>query len=103
MPERRPTGTRRGLPEVDPGHSYTYTVCMKNITLSVDEKVLAAVRRYAAEHDSSVNGLVREFLNRIASSEDRAQKARSRIAELSRRSPARIGAITWKRDELHDR
>jgi hypothetical protein len=76
---------------------------MKNITLSVDEKVLAAVRRYAAEHDSSVNGMVREFLSRIADSEDRARKARSRIAELSRRSRARLGRINWKRDELHDR
>ena len=76
---------------------------MKNITLSVDEKVLAVVRRYAAERDSSVNGLVREFLNQIAYGEDRARKARSRIAELSRRSRARIGAINWKRGELHDR
>src|SRR5579864_3289676 len=31
-------------------HSYTYTVLMKNITLSVDENILAAVRRVAAEH-----------------------------------------------------
>ena len=76
---------------------------MKNITLSMDEKVLAAVRRYAAEHDSSVNGLVREFLNRIANREDRARKARLRIRELSGRSHARIGAITWNRDELHER
>ena len=36
---------------------------MKNITLSVDEKVLAAVRRYAVEHESSVNGLVREYFD----------------------------------------
>jgi len=76
---------------------------MKNITLSVDEKDLAAVRRYAAQHDSSVNGLVREYLRRIAVSEDRARMARARIRELSRRSPARLGAITWKRDELHER
>jgi hypothetical protein len=34
---------------------------MKTITLSVDEKVLAAVLRYAAERNSSVNALVREF------------------------------------------
>jgi hypothetical protein len=32
---------------------------MKNITLSVDEKVLAVVRRHAAEQNSSVNALVR--------------------------------------------
>ncbi len=76
---------------------------MKNITLSVDERVLAAARRYAAERDTSVNGIVREFLNSIAVSQDRARKARARIKELSRRSPARIGGITWKRDELHDR
>ncbi len=88
---------------IDREHSCTYTVSMKNITLSVDEKVLAAARRYALEHDSSINGLVREFLSRIAYREDRARKARSRIRELSRRSAARIGAITWKRDELHER
>jgi hypothetical protein len=76
---------------------------MKNITLSVDEKILAAVRRYAAERDSSVNGLVRDFLNRIATSADRARKARLRIRELSRRSPGRIGSLTWQRDELHER
>ncbi len=87
---------------IDASHSYTYTVFMKNITLSVDEKVLAAVRRYAAEHDSSVNGLVREYLQKIAFSEDRARMARTRIQELSRRSPARVGPVTWKRGELHD-
>ncbi len=76
---------------------------MKNITLSVDEKVLAAARRYAAEHDTTVNGLVREFLTQIAGSADRARSARARIRDLSRRSPARLGAITWKREDLHDR
>lgn len=76
---------------------------MKNITLSVDDDVLAAVRRYAAERDASVNGIVREYLNGIARKSDQAKKARTRIAELSRRSPARIGAITWDRDDLHGR
>ena len=38
---------------------------MKNITLSVDEKVLSAVRRYSAERESSVNALVREYLTGI--------------------------------------
>jgi hypothetical protein len=76
---------------------------MKNITLSVDNHVLAAVRRYAAEHDSSVNGIVREFLQGIASRGDRAKKARARIMALSRRSRARVGTITWSRDDLHER
>lgn len=76
---------------------------MKNITLSIDEGVLAAARRYAADRESSVNGLVREFLTGIAKSEDRARNARRRIRELSRRSKARIGSISWKRESLHDR
>jgi Family of unknown function (DUF6364) len=76
---------------------------MKNVTLSVDEDVLSAVRRYAAERDSSVNALVREFLTGIAEREDRAKKARRRIRKLSERSEARIGSSSWSRDELHAR
>ncbi|MBZ5499991.1 MAG: DUF6364 family protein [Acidobacteriia bacterium] len=76
---------------------------MKNITLSIDEQVLATVRRYAAERESSVNGLVREFLTGIAKSEDRARAARRRIRELSKKSKGRIGSLSWKRESLHDR
>ena len=86
------------------GDTVTHKLCiMKNITLSVDEKVLRAARRYAAERDSSVNGLVREFLTGIAEREDTARSARRRIRELSRRSNARIGAKSWTRDDLHAR
>jgi plasmid stability protein len=35
---------------------------MKNITLAIDDEVLRAARIYAAEHDTTVNALVREFL-----------------------------------------
>ena len=76
---------------------------MKNITLSVDEEVLASVRRYAAEQGSSVNALVREFLAGIHRHHDRASKARQRLQEMSRESKARIGSATWNRDELHER
>jgi hypothetical protein len=76
---------------------------MKNITLSVDEKVLAIVRRHAAEQNSSVNALVRGYLTNLAAHEDRANRARTRLRELSARSPGRLGKKTWKRDDLHDR
>jgi hypothetical protein len=76
---------------------------MKNVTLSVDQDVLLAVRKYAAERNSSVNALVREFLTDIAQREDRAKKARRRIRELSDRSTARIGSKSWTRGELHAR
>ncbi|MCU0960098.1 MAG: DUF6364 family protein [Pirellulaceae bacterium] len=76
---------------------------MKNITLSVDEEVLATVRRYAAEQGSSVNALVREFLAGIHQRQDRASQARKRLREMSRASKARRGSATWSRDEVHDR
>jgi len=84
-------------------HSYTYTVFMKNITLSVDEDILATVRRHAAERNSTVNALVREYLTRIAAHEDRAKRARARLRQLSKQSQGRLGEKTWKREDLHDR
>lgn len=74
---------------------------MRNVTLSVDETVLAVVRRYAAEHGSSVNALVREYLAVIARREDRAVQARERIKRLSRQSKARVGERHWRREDLH--
>ena len=76
---------------------------MKNITLSVDDDVLTKVRRYAAEHDATVNGLVRDYLTRLARHDDRAATARRRIRELSEQSEARIGGKTWDRVSLHER
>ena len=63
-------------------HSFTYIVDMKNITLSVDEQVLATVRRQAAEQNSSVNALVRDYLTKLAEHEDRAKRARARLQEF---------------------
>jgi len=76
---------------------------MKNITLSVDENILAAVRRHAAARDSTVNALVREYLTGLAAHEDRAKRARARLRQLSAQSPGRLGKKTWTREELHDR
>jgi hypothetical protein len=76
---------------------------MRNITLSVDDKVLNAVRRHAAEHNSTVNALVREYLTNIAAHGDRAKRARARLRQLSKQSQGRLGQKTWSREELHDR
>jgi hypothetical protein len=76
---------------------------VKNITLSVDAQVLTAVRRYAAEHDATINSLVRDYLKAIAEREDRAANARTQIRALSKKSPARIGNPKHSRDELHER
>ena len=74
---------------------------MKNVTLSVDEKTLAAARRYAAQHDTSLNKLVRGYLERIAKRQ--ARGVRRRIRELSEHSPARLSSRLPGRGELQDR
>ena len=76
---------------------------MKNITLSVDEEVLSAVRKHAAEHSTSVNQLVRDYLGEIALRENRARTARRRLRALSNKSTAKIGRASWTRDQLHER
>ncbi|MCI0652975.1 MAG: DUF6364 family protein [Methylococcaceae bacterium] len=76
---------------------------MKNITLSIDERVLEKVRRYASESGSSVNQLVREFLTGIAERNDRADQVKRQIRDLSEQSTAQIGSKSWTRDELHER
>ncbi len=76
---------------------------MKNVTLSVDEKILATARRYASERGTSVNALVREFLLGISRRRDRAGEARKQICEMSCKSAARIGSASRNRDDLHER
>lgn len=76
---------------------------MSNLTLRVENEVLQAVRRYAAEHETSVNHLVREFLAGIVQREDRAQEVRRRLRQLSECSTGRIGGRSWSRADLHQR
>jgi replicative DNA helicase len=76
---------------------------MKNITLSVDDEVLAAVRRHAAERNSTVNAMVRDYLTNLAQQQDRARRARARLRQLSKQSQGRLGTKTWSREDLHDR
>lgn len=77
---------------------------MKNITLAVDENDLDAVRVYAAEHRTTVNALVREYLAGIARQRRQAQAAMVRLRRLSEDSHAQLGPdYRFDRDSLHER
>jgi Family of unknown function (DUF6364) len=75
---------------------------MKNITLSVEEEVLAAARRYAHDRNSTVNALVREYLTNLARHEDSASRARDRLQKLSKKSKGELGSKV-RREDLHER
>ena len=76
---------------------------MKNITLAVEDEVLAEVRKYAAAHDTTVNALVRDYLGRLASFESRSKKAREELLKLAEESTLDLGAWKWNCEELYDR
>lgn len=76
---------------------------MKNITLNVDEKILAAVRRYAAERDSSVNALVREYLAAIAQREGPGGSGPQTLWSTRPAIEGRVGKRNWDRNGLHER
>lgn len=51
---------------------HTYHVCMKNITLAIDEETLAAGRAHADRHQTTLNALVRDLLAKTVHSDRNA-------------------------------
>ena len=77
---------------------------MKNVTLAVEEDVLAAVRKYAAARNTTVNGLVRDYLGKLAAQEDRGRAGEKELVELAKSSTFDPGEDwKWNREELYDR
>lgn len=77
---------------------------MKNITLSVDDKDLEAVRIYAAERQTTVNALVRDYLGQLARQRTQAQAAMARLRSLSLKSLAELGPdYKFDRASSHER
>ena len=64
---------------------------MKNLTLAVHDDFLDRVRVIAAERKTTVNGLVREYLGKLANEEARLADTRKRLRELMDNSTAELG------------
>ena len=77
---------------------------MANLTITIDDRLLKKARIRALEAGTSVNALLRAYLERYARS-GQASEALTGFARLARRSAATSGprGRTWTRDELHDR
>jgi plasmid stability protein len=74
-----------------------------NLTITVDETVLKKARIRAIEEGSSVNALLRDFLETYAGVRREQQSAIDQIVALSKKSVSRRGGRVWSRDELHER
>lgn len=75
---------------------------MANLTITLSDDLLKKARIRALEQGTSVNALIREFLEDYAGVESARQQAVSDLLRLARESRARRGGRRWTRDELHE-
>lgn len=73
-----------------------------NITLSIDDDVLRRARRRAESLGTSVNQLIRSYLEYLSGRNDRDQDA-AEFARLSRLAAGNSRGWKFNRDEIHER
>jgi hypothetical protein len=77
-----------------------------NLTLSLDDELVKTARKIAVERDTTLTGMVREYLEKLAA-EDAVTGRRRREREALERSfeafQFNIGKRTWKRPDLYAR
>jgi Arc/MetJ family transcription regulator len=77
---------------------------MANLTITIDDELLKRARLRALERNTSVNALLREYLEAFAGERSGAT-ARKRFAAIARAASSSSGGKgrSWSRDDLHDR
>jgi len=83
----------------DTGQVRTYPVDM-NVTLALDEQVVARARKKAAALGKSLNQVIRDYLERLAGSDD-PERSIEEFKRLSGHGHAR--GWRFDRDQLHER
>ncbi len=77
-----------------------------NVTLSLDDDLVKKIRKMAVEQDTTLTGIIRDYLEKLAS-EDAASGRRRREREALERSfelfQFRLGRRSWKRADLYAR
>jgi hypothetical protein len=73
-----------------------------NITLAIDDLVIEGARRKADALGTSVNKLVREYLEQLAGKSDPAEDA-AEFERLSLQANGRSNGWNFNREELHER
>lgn len=73
-----------------------------NLTLSVDDEVVQKARRRAEAQGTSVNQLVREYLEQLAGTTDPVKDA-AEFERLSRLAKGDSKGWKFNREELHER
>ena len=77
---------------------------MTNLTITVDEQTLKKARMRALEEGTSVNTILRDYLESYAGVKRERREAGRRIIESSRESKSGSGpgGRTWTREDLYE-
>jgi hypothetical protein len=80
-------------------------VHMTNLTITVDERTLKRARMRALEEGTSVNAVLRDYLESYAGVSKEQRDALQRILADARKggTGSGPGGREWTREELHDR
>lgn len=74
-----------------------------NITLSADKQLVEKSRKYAREHNTSLNNLVREYLSRICGNQDGADSAEEFMTLANTMSGQSPEGYKFDRESIYDR
>ncbi|MDL1971537.1 MAG: DUF6364 family protein [Candidatus Desulfofervidaceae bacterium] len=75
---------------------------MPNLTISIPDHLLEKARKYAAQRGTSLNNLLREYLEELVGlNKEQLKKILNDLLELSDRHTGKLER--WKREDLYDR
>ncbi len=76
----------------------------RNITFNLPADLIREAKIYAAQHDTTVNALVRELLEEKVNARARARAAAERFLQLAAEGPySDVDPGTIRREELYER
>ena len=75
----------------------------RNLTLAIDDDVLANYRVLAAQQKSSVNALIRKHMEEAVGGEARRREAIQKLLASSETTAAKIDMRGWNRESTYDR
>jgi plasmid stability protein len=75
---------------------------MANLTITIDDEILHRARVRATEQNTSVNSILRDYLEAFAAAGTTWNQATDAILRLSAQAQSGRGDRRWTRDELHE-
>lgn len=75
----------------------------RNLTLALDDELLARARLEATRRRTTLNSMIREYLASLAGRDAEREEAGRWLARMMKSSRARSSGTRWTRDELHER